>query len=279
MNVWYSVVIVVITWVIRIVYHPTDGCWNVCILSATPDPSLNILHLQYVNRAVKLPWIFFGAPLIFYGALGNIQGVLDRYVSSSQTCHRKDRVYGVPHGSSCPLFKPANSCSLAGVSVNHCLADFALDMTAPHKLAVASFHLPLHVCVVAPATAEQVAGVWTMPVGAALATLCAHHTSVRVPSTEIRRLIHVDEFIAVDGPFAHRTLSSPESTLGSWRDRYWVFVAIFEVVSDDGERRHGHPTGLDSARAWHSMTTATDLLLFDHRLKQNNKAINHGIFL
>ena len=33
-----------------------------------------------VFRAVKLPWIFLGAPLIFNGAPGNIQGNLDRYV-------------------------------------------------------------------------------------------------------------------------------------------------------------------------------------------------------
>ena len=41
----------------------------------------NLWPCDTIRRAVKLPWIFPGAPLTFNGAPGNIQDNLDRYAS------------------------------------------------------------------------------------------------------------------------------------------------------------------------------------------------------
>lgn len=55
-----------------------------------------------------------------------------------------------------PPFSPA---LLAGVHVIHRFAATAANVTAPNELALAAFDVSYHVCIVAPATAQQVAAV------------------------------------------------------------------------------------------------------------------------
>ena len=52
-----------------------------CLSLNVPVKTAKQHEMKYheIYRAVKLPWIFPGAPLTFNGAPGNIQGNLDRY--------------------------------------------------------------------------------------------------------------------------------------------------------------------------------------------------------
>ena len=68
--------------------------WTLLYGSQPVFPCLIPLGEDYgICRALKLPWIFPGAPLIFNGATGNIQGNIKRY--QYKVTHVEHSLWGI----------------------------------------------------------------------------------------------------------------------------------------------------------------------------------------
>lgn len=142
---------------------------------------------------------------------------------------------------------------LTGVHVVHALAAPAVDVAAPHKLALTALDVSDHMCVVSSAAAQQVAAVRPRGRPVAPAPSGAHDAPPPVLQTVVWRLVEEDElvFVHMETPLV-LPLHLP---LGSLRHLHAVLVSVLQIRPDPLKRRHRPPACLHRTGARNTVTT------------------------
>lgn len=145
------------------------------------------------------------------------------------------------------------SVLLTGVHVVHALAAPAVDVAAPHKLALAALDVSDHVCVVSSAAAQQVAAVRPRRRPVAPAPSGARDAPPPVLQTVVWRLVEEDELVFV---YMETLLVLPlHLPLGSLSHLHAVLVSILQIRPDPLKRHHRPPACLHRAGARNTVTT------------------------
>lgn len=141
---------------------------------------------------------------------------------------------------------------LTCMHVVHALAAPAVDIAAPHKLALAALDVSDHVCVVSSATAQQVAAV--RPRGRPVAATPSGTRDAPPPVLQavVWRLVEEDElmFVHMEAVLVLPSRLPPRSL----RHLNTVLIPVLQIRTDALERSHRPPACLHRAGARDAMT-------------------------